>query len=415
MHIFLITHYFEPEAGAPQRRWSALIDRFAAAGHSVTVFAPAPHYPQGRVHAEHRKSLRQGTVQRRGDGVTVHRVAHLPHRGDIATRSIDHAFTAAAALVKASRVARSMPPSVVIATAPAIESLIAGQLIARRFGAPFVAEMRDAWPDLVAFTAGTQASTSPLAMVKRLVHRFVTALQASAAVVVTTTQSFAEVLRQRGIAHVEVLRNGTTHTALPPIAEVSVEDPSRLRVLYMGTVGRSQGLEVLIESVNRLAADNIPVDVRIIGHGADLAHLHRLNRAAGSVVDIRDAVAPSEVRAHYEWADTTVVSLRDWEPFSWTVPSKLYELLATGRHITALVAGEAAGIVRTTGAGMVVSPGNAEELAAAWRSLLQDRSLLDVGLRGRDWARQFADFDALAAEYLGILQRVVDQHAINRR
>ena len=43
MKMLLLTHYYAPEFGAPQRRWSALVQRFIAAGHRVTVAAPVPH------------------------------------------------------------------------------------------------------------------------------------------------------------------------------------------------------------------------------------------------------------------------------------------------------------------------------------------------------------------------------------
>lgn len=406
MHILLVTHYFEPEIGAPQRRWSALIERFVANGHQVSVVTPAPHYPSGRVAAEHRHRLRRGTVHTSGTGATVYRVAHVPHRGDILTRTLDHVVAATASVAKASAIARESKPSVVVATAPAIESLIAGQVIARRLGIPFVAEMRDAWPDLVAYTGGIGSRWSPLGFFRRLVHRLVTKLQAAAAMVVTTTQSFAEVLRARGIANAVVLRNGTTHSALPAIATPEHVPPAPLRVLYMGTVGRSQGLDVLIEATRILARQGVDVDLRIVGHGADLARLQRINRAVGAPADIREGVAPADVRSHYEWAHTTVVSLRDWEPFSWTVPSKLYELLATGKHITALVAGESADIMRATGAGVVVRPGDAANLAETWRNLWSEPASLRVGNSGRAWAQQFADYDALAAKYLALLSRI---------
>lgn len=408
LHVLLVTHYFEPEQGAPQRRWAALIERFAEQGHRVTVLAPPPHYPAGRVPEEHRVSLRAGSVQRPHRGVTVRRVRHMPHYGDIATRTLDHLVAAASSInVASSRLVRGISgPTVVVATAPAIESLLAGQALARRFGVPFVAEMRDAWPDLVAYTGGMQAASSPAATVKGWAHRAVTASQTRASMVVTTTESFAEVLRARGVTRVHVLRNGTTHTTMSPIGSSRRPD-GPLRVLYMGTVGRSQGLMVVLDAVAQLHAAGVDIEARIVGHGADVGRLMRHNRALGGPVEILRAVDPAEVRSHYEWADSTIVSLRDWEPFRWTVPSKLYELLATGRHITALVAGEAAGIVEETAAGTVVTPGDVDELVDVWRSLAKDRMRLRINEGGRAWAEKHADYDSLASAYIELLTRVV--------
>src|SRR5699024_12377064 len=45
MRIVLLSHYYYPEVGAPQRRWRILVDHLRAAGHDVITVAPHPHYP----------------------------------------------------------------------------------------------------------------------------------------------------------------------------------------------------------------------------------------------------------------------------------------------------------------------------------------------------------------------------------
>ncbi|MEE3703950.1 hypothetical protein V2H43_11110, partial [Pasteurella multocida] len=94
MRILLLTHYFEPENGAPQRRWSALIARFRSAGHDVVVIAPPPHYPGGRLMRRDR-GMRMGAVHTSASGATVHRTAFLPHSGGLVTRTMDHMVAAA--------------------------------------------------------------------------------------------------------------------------------------------------------------------------------------------------------------------------------------------------------------------------------------------------------------------------------
>lgn len=411
MRILLLTHYFEPENGAPQRRWTALIERFCSAGHEVRVVAPPPHYPSGRVRPEHR-SLGVGRSHTSATGAAVVRTAYFRHSGDLFTRTVDHLVAAIDGFRRASRsIASHGAPDVIIATAPALESLIAGRLVARRFSVPLVAEMRDAWPDLVAHTPGLVSPGQPTAVAKRWVHEFVTRLQRSADGVVTTTATFAEVLASRGIRRIHVLRNGTE---LDRYRAVSIEprrDGGPLRVLYMGTIGRSQGLDRLIEAAARMRARGGAVELRIVGQGADVGRLRRLNARLGSPAVILGQVDGAAVMAQYAWADSTVVSLRDWEPFSWTVPSKLYELLAAGKHITAIVAGESAAIVREARAGDVVPPGDVEELVTLWMKLSSDPSGLQVGEGGRRWVEEHADFDRIASDYLVMLETIVQEHA----
>ena len=403
MRVLLLTHYFEPENGAPQRRWSAIIERWTAIGHEVDVIAPAPHYPGGRCQPAHR-SLASGTWQIGSHGGRVHRVSYLPHDGGILRRALDHAWVAVASARRARSLASEgrLAPDVVIATAPAVPTLIAGRAVARRLRAPLVVEMRDAWPDLVSYTPGLRPH-GVRGAVKRVIHERITRVQRRANIVVTTTERFAAVLEERGIFRPTVVRNGTEPDRYALIGPVA-HDHSELRALYMGTVGRSQGLDLVIRAAARLRQEDVPLEVRIIGAGADVRRLVALNAELGYPVDVRTAIPGAEVLEHYQWADTCLVSLRDWEPFAWTVPSKLYELLATGKHVTAIVAGEAADLVRDTCSGDIVRPGDLPGLIGLWRSLARDRSRLDTTDQGRIWARANVSYDAIAARYDDLLR-----------
>lgn len=407
MHILLLTHYFEPENGAPQRRWSAVIERLDAAGHSIDVLAPPPHYPTGKTEHELPASARVGGVARGRHGGVVHRVSYLRHNSSVMSRTLDHLWVACASVTRALRLARAgTKPDVVIATAPGLPTLVAGRILARRLRVPLIAEMRDAWPDLVSHTPGLVAGKGIAAHVKQRVHESITALQRDAAVVVTTTESFANVLRSRGVDPVHVIRNGTSlerYSRIPP----TEHDHDELRVLYMGTIGRSQGLDTLIRATALARARGIPVETRIVGYGADSRRLAEINATLGSPVQLLDRVQPSEVFSHYQWADTTVVSLRDWEPFRWTVPSKLYELMATGKHITAVVDGEAAALVRESGAGDVVAPGDSEAIMTLWEEVAIDRSRVASRASGREWVAANAEYDVIAARYRTLLEEAV--------
>lgn len=369
------------------------------------VIAPPPHYPSGRLATEHRSQHRVGTSTVGAHGATVHRVAWWPHDGGIVRRTLDHSRAATATARRALILIRSgaFVPDVIVATAPALETLVAGVAVSRRTGIPLISEMRDAWPDLVSYTPGMTGG-GPIGTVKALVHRFTTRLQGTAAHVVTTTEAFADVLRERGIDAVTVIRNGSDVDAYRTVRRTGGD--GRLRVLYLGTVGRSQGLDLVVRVAARLRQDGAPVDVRIVGAGADVRRLRTLDRQLDAGVDLRGAVPPSEVAEHDAWADSIIVSLRDWEPFAWTVPSKLYEALATGKHVTAILAGEAADIVRSTGAGDVVAPGDDDALADTWRALAADEERLVVGDGGWRWATEHASFDRLAARYLEVVDAV---------
>lgn len=429
MRILLLTHYYPPEIGAPQRRWDALVRRFRQAGHEVMVVTPTPHYPHGRagvvdadgVLREVPARLRPGSTHRGEYGEIVRRVTFHEYGRRLGGRGLDQVLAADQTVRVAIRDCRRHRPDVVIATVPGLPLLPAGLLVGWVLKVPVVVEMRDAWPDLLLVrgdwdSGGTGERRAGVRAVlggtiSRMLAPAITTWQRRADAVVTTTESFADVLRGRGVRVVRAIRHGTEVAAVPAAddAAVSIDGtPGRpLRVLYAGTVGRAQGVGVAIRAAARCAELGVPVQVRVVGAGADLGQVLTEAERLGVPVESTAPVPKERMGEHYAWADTVLVTLRPWGPFAWTVPSKLYDALATGRHVSAALTGEAAGIVEASGAGDVVAPGDVEALAALWERLYRAPESLDVGGNGRRWVAAHADHEALAADYLEVLAGVV--------
>jgi len=407
VHIALLTHHYAPETGAPQRRWSAFVQRFVDAGHRVTVLTPPPHYPSGRLDPQG-AHLRPGTVARGAHGETVVRVHFREHGPSLVSRTADQLVAAGDSLRRTLPLVGSRQrPDVVVATAPGLPTIPAGMLLGRLLRRPAVVEMRDAWPDLIASSGmwGPGEGGGVRARATTVAHRSLTSLQRHADSVVTTTVSFADVLSARGVPRVSVIRNGA-HLPDLPLLPTPARTSDALHVLYLGTMGRSQGLGAVVRAADVAHRRGVALRLRFVGSGADEPYLRDLARMLGDRVEFVGRVPAGEVLAHYAWADTVVVSLRDWGPFEWTVPSKLYEILSVGRHVTAAVAGEAARVVTESDAGTVVPPQSPAALADLWGSLADDRTRLDVRTSGRAWVQQNADHDQLAVAYLDLLEQV---------
>lgn len=409
MHVALLTHHYMPEVGAPQRRWRAFVRRFRAAGHRVTVLTPPPHYPLGRFIDRDNAALLPGAVSTGEFGETILRVRFRSHGPGLVSRSLDQAVAATDSLAVGLRFFRSGSnrPDVIIATAPGLPTIPAGMALGAALRRPVTVEMRDAWPDLIEpsgmLTSGRRRS--PLRQsAARSAHRFITYLQTDADAVVTTTSAFADVLRERGVRRVHVIRNGSTPELVPALPPPTIHDD--LRVLYLGTVGRSQGLDVAVDAAAIARDRGAPVRLRVVGSGAEEALVRQHAEERRAPVDFRGRIPRDQLWEHYGWSDTVVVALRNWPPFAWTVPSKLYEALSTQRHISGSVRGEAAGIIREAQAGFATPPGDAASLADQWTALTRGRSALAVGDRGRQWVNEHANHDLLAERYLHILDEV---------
>ena len=391
MRILLLSHHYEPEIGPPQRRWSAFVSRFVAAGHSVTVLTSQPHYPVGRRLPGPRTPTWRATTGRHGE--TVVRLPYLPHGPGTGRRLADQVVTAGASLLPGL----GRRGDVIVATVPALPTLLAGNILAAATRTPLVVEMRDAWPDLI------DESGIARGPVARAMASLISACQRRADVVVTTSTRFSQVLTERGLPHVVTIRNGVDTSAVP----VSPVPPprDRLEALYLGTVGLSQHVVGAVEAAHRLGGGRVRLTV--VGEGAARADVAAAVRRLDAPVRLLPRAEGPALWDAYAGADTCLVTLQAWPSFESTVPSKLYELLATGRHISAAVAGETAEIVTESGGGDVVPPEDPAALAALWGRLAADRARLDVGPGPRAWVARNADLDSLAASYLDVLEVIV--------
>lgn len=134
----------------------------------------------------------------------------------------------------------------------------------------------------------------------------------------------------------------------------------------------------------------------------------RLAMELGVEVDFQDPVYGQEVLENYAWADTCIVSLRpDWPSFSHTVPSKLYELLYLNQHVTGLVRGEAAEIIRDSKAGAVIEQ-DVHALVEYIKNVVADPEILRTDHRGPVWVMKHASLREAGREYAKLLTTVID-------
>lgn len=396
LRVMLLAHSYWPEHSPPQRRWSNFIREFRAAGWDVDVVTPVAHFPEGHRSLPRKEAGAPFRGQIGLHGERIKRVPYIRHSGNFhAARLVDQVFSAGMS-IPAGLMWRKA--DVIIATAPSLPILVAGYVVARLRGVPLVVEMRDAWPDLA------RDARLVKGQVKSVIERVVENIQRRADMVVTVTDGFADTLRARGVKNVVTVTNGLDLEAVHLLDPPPVER-DKLEVLYLGNHGQSQRLDVIVKASALLGED--VVSLHMVGHGTQRPDLLRLAAELNAPVIFHPSLHGADVIERYRSADTCVVSLRDdWKSFETTIPSKTYEVLAIGRHMTAIVRGEAARIVVEAGGGDVVD-WKPEAVAQLWRELAADRGRLTAGISGRDWVKSHADFRRLAVTYMDHLSDLI--------
>src|SRR5699024_724130 len=206
---------------------------------------------------------------------------------------------------------------------------------------------------------------------------------------VTVTYGFGQTLEQRLMPPVEVVFNSRSVEHIPIVA-ARTREPGELNVLYLGNHGESQQLELVIEAAKLARRQNPNITVRFVGEGTQKPVLEQLNAAAGEPVEMLPASLGQRTTHHYQWADTCLVTLRsDWASFAHTAPSKTYELLSYGKHVTGIVCGEAEAILSEAGDHEIVED-NARALADTWLRLAADPQSTPTQDAGRAWVAEHA-------------------------
>lgn len=391
MHICICSQQWDPEVGVPQRRMNWLVEGLVQRGHSVCVVTSPPHYPKGKL-AYKDKCYQPGSRSYGRNNELIYRTQFFEYRNTVPSRLLDQGVACASSLPTINRAIADKKPDLILATAPPLPSIATAFYAHKRFGIPFVVDLRDAWPDLASYVAYTDPAVPEPTLLRKAGAVVIQGsgrviaemMRASDGLILSTFTHASEVNGRWGV-RTHVMRN---------LAGLNIEESEEkkpkifdgtLEVLYLGKIGRAQGLHSVLAALEILKERNVPVHVRIQGGGAYANYLRDKAQKLGLPLDIRGAIPREKALALQSEAHTLLVPLQDWDALRMTVPSKIYESLLSDTHVTATARGELADIVRASGAGDAVEPMNPHALADLWQELCENPERLNVVGKGRKW------------------------------
>ena len=415
LDILIVSQFFAPEMGAPAARFHDFGVLLQQRGHRVTVITGFPNSPSGVVPAGYRGRLFQRECI---DGIEVLRgwLFASPKLTPFAKAAGFASFAATASLQALLRRVRA---DVVVATAPPPTVGIAGILASRRLGVPLVFDVRDIWPEAIA--ASGRLSSGPLIRVLEGLER---TLYAASTAITVVTEGKRTRLAEKGVAHEKlfVIPNGVDLSRfdallpLPPAEWAALGlAPERFTVMYAGIMNPPQGLDVLLDAaaaLQRIAPETAArLQVAIIGAGSERVRLaERVQREglAGCVRFVGEQ--PRErIPVLLRSADAIAVTLRPRKD-SHTVPSKLYEAMASGRPVLVSADGAPAEILREAEAGIATPASDARALAASFRTLIEDPAAARAfGERGRAYAAG-SDRRVLVTRFEEVLLTAIERY-----
>jgi colanic acid biosynthesis glycosyl transferase WcaI len=370
VHILLLNEYFPPDTSATAK-FAAQVVEALTVNHRVTVLAGRPSYDPDERHP--RYLLRREV---RGN-LAMERVGSTAYPRFQMRRRVSNYLTYLALAIPR---ALSIPSDLVLAmTDPPIEG-IAGALVARLSGRPFVYNLRDMYPDMA--VGGSIVRPGSFTARWEAMHRW--ALRHAARVIVLG-EDMRDRIVAKGVdpARVAISRDGIVIPETLPAPENSVareiRGDLRFALVHAGNLGFYGAWQTLISAVRMLENDG--VGLVFIGEGAMKAQVQAMAEGCRAVrfLPFRPA---SEVPLVLSSGDMHVVTVkRGLEGV--VVPSKLYPTLAAGRPVLGVAPEETdiVRIIRQTGCGVAANPDDPASVAEAIRSVMHDAEQLQAMAR----------------------------------
>ncbi len=363
---------YAPEEIGIARYTSDMAVALARRGHAVEVVAGAPYYPQWRVYAGYRGGWRRSAEH----GVHITRCPLYVPANPTGLRRIVHlasfAISAAGPALGWALRRRAARPQVVIAVAPALLAVPVAWAGARLAGAKLWVHVQDFEVE-AAFATGLVAGGGWLA---RLARGFENRVLRLADRVSTISPQMCAKLANKGVPAQGIveLRNwadgairpdptcGAAYRAQWALGDAQV-------ALYSGNVANKQGIDLLVE-VARLLAHRSDLIFVICGQGPNRAALEAMAAGLPNVrfFDLQPAARMGELLGL-----ATIHLLPQMAGAADLVlPSKLTNMLASGRPVVATALPGTGLYDEVAGCGLATAPGDARAMAAAITRLLDD-------------------------------------------
>jgi glycosyltransferase involved in cell wall biosynthesis len=344
----LCVYQHAPTPGAPGiYRHRIYFRELVRRGWSVDVVSTPLNYMTGEIPDGYRRRL---VTRETIDGIEHHWVpASRGIHSSKARRALNYATFAAAAAARALTLPR---PDVVLVSSPPLPVGTLGPVLAARFRAPWILEVRDLWPESAVSVGWLREESAAYRSLERVAHR----LARSAAVVIVPTPGLVDDVKRHGARHVEIVPGPVVDS--PPSEDVRKRVRSALGLtdetcafLYAGAIGMANGLGLLVDAVSVLPRQ-IDATVLIAGDGSARAELEQRLRAQSiDRVRLLGVVPKREVNELLSAADVCLHLLRPHDVFSVAQPTKMLEYFGAHRPVITTVPGLPEELARSSGGG----------------------------------------------------------------
>jgi colanic acid biosynthesis glycosyl transferase WcaI len=414
MRILLLIIQFPPDVNTTGSLMHQLCEGLQAAGHQVSVITTFPHYEKFEVWQQYRGKLAERESQ---NGLDVLRLWVFANgrKQRMFYRLLSYLSFNALAMF-ALFFARQNFDVILCPNGSFFTGLTAflGGGLRRT---PYIYNVQDLYPETFV-RAGQLRNKLAISILEKM-ERF---MYDRAAHVTVITPVFRQNLLAKQLAarKITVIPNFVDVGFIQPLAKDNDfgrrhELVNRFVVMHAGNLGYVYDLETLLETAARVA--HLP-DILFLIVGDGVAKVPLLAKAEalklGNVLFL-----PFQPRESLPWmraAADVQVSLYQSGAANFSMPSKIYEIMASGRPLLASADRDSDvwNLVNGGGCGICVEPESVEQLTEALLSLYHDpQRRAQMAERGRQQAERTYSRSVVVGQYESLLRQVADSQSVD--
>lgn len=407
MKILYFVQYFPPEQASGLQLVEDLLEGFANHGWDVDLFTPTP--TRG-ITPEQRKEYRKRRLEKKFDGkLTIHRMKLYGEGKGFISRAIRYLLFSIECFWKAVTVPADY---IFTGSGPPTQGVVVG--LAKKFDRKkkVIYNLQDIFPDSLV-SSGICNENSRLMAIGHKMENFT---YKNADVIITISEDMKQNVVNKGVnpEKVKVVRNWIDTNKIIPISatdnklfdELGLER-NKFYVVYAGNLGKVQGIEVILDSAERLK-EYTDIHFVIFGNGSeeDKIKTQAANMTNVSIFPLQPIDRASEV---YSIGEVSIIPCRPGTSNS-GMPSKTWTIMATGKAIIATFdhGSEMERIINEAECGCCIQAGDVKALADEIYKLSCSPTIVKcMGCNARKYAEEHVTKGIAVKKYIDTIESLL--------
>ncbi len=408
MRTLLMVLQYPPDVNSTGLLMAQVAEGLKAKGHQLSIITSFPHYEHFRVRDEYRGKWLQRTHENDMDVLRVNVFAN-GKKHNMNYRLLSYlSFNGQAAL---ANLLRREQYDAILCTNGSFFTGVAAYASGHVKGTPFIYNIQDLYPE-TPVAQGQLTNRRAIQGLERIEHF----MYRKARHITVITPAFRENLVHKKHVppeKISVVPNLVDTDFIRPLPKAnplceSLGLTDKIVITHAGNLGMVYDLETLVDAAGKLRGERDLVFL-IVGNGVARAKLEtRARELKLDNVRFMDFLPYADL-PYLRAASDIQVSLYRFGAARYSMPSKIYEIMASARPVlaSAEASSDVARLIAETRAGICIEPQSADALADAILSMARNEAWREeMGQRGRIAAEARFSKQAIVNQYDALLRRV---------